>query len=251
LCKIYIYFSFLSATVSPSVLILASIDRLLISSQNVNTRLYSSKRLAYFSISISIFFWIIFNVHILIKANIQQFGPSNFVCYYDLSKSYIDFIFYSLLIIHICFGVFMIILSILSFKNVHHIQAIPRQQRKQIRSMNKKDFQLLRCLFVQGIVFISFSLLINFFYVYQAATRDQEQTLLEQAIGNFLNNVFTILYDIPYCVNFFIFMIVSKAFRHEMKRTAYKMCGKDLIVPRECENIELNIAVVNSIVLSN
>ncbi|CAF4264335.1 unnamed protein product, partial [Adineta steineri] len=52
LCKIYIYVAYICATCSPTVLILASIDRLLISSQNVDTRLYSSKRLAYFMISI-------------------------------------------------------------------------------------------------------------------------------------------------------------------------------------------------------
>ncbi|CAF1008831.1 unnamed protein product [Adineta steineri] len=52
LCKLLYYVSFVIAMLSPTVLILASIDRLLISSQNVDTRLYSSKRLAYFSISI-------------------------------------------------------------------------------------------------------------------------------------------------------------------------------------------------------
>jgi hypothetical protein len=59
----------------------------IISSQNVDTRLYSSRRLAYFMISISVFFWIVFNFHILVKVNIQQFSPSDFVCYYNLSKS--------------------------------------------------------------------------------------------------------------------------------------------------------------------
>ena len=53
----------------------------------------------------------------------------------------------------------MIILSIFAFKNVRHIRAIPRQQRHQIRSMTKKDFQLLRCLFVQDIVYIIFSII--------------------------------------------------------------------------------------------
>ena len=45
----------------------------------------------------------------------------------------------------------MIVLSILSFKNVRHIRPVPRQQRKQLRSMTKKDFQLLRCLYVHNI----------------------------------------------------------------------------------------------------
>ena len=166
LCKVYFYISTLFATLSPTVLILASIDRLLISSQNVDTRLYSSKRLAYFSISISTVFWIIFNSHALIKVNIQEIYPSYFVCYYDLSNSYLNFVAYSTAVINVIFDVLMIILCIFAFKNVRHIRAIPREKRNQIRSMTKKDFQLLRCLFVQNIVFIVFSSPISIYNVY-------------------------------------------------------------------------------------
>ena len=95
LCKIYFYVAFLFSYLPPTILILASIDRLLISSQNVDTRLYSSKRLAYFLISVSAGVWIIFDFHILIKVHIQEFYPSVFVCYYDLSTTYLDFISYS------------------------------------------------------------------------------------------------------------------------------------------------------------
>jgi hypothetical protein len=254
LCKIYIYVAFLFATLSPTVLILASIDRLLISSQNIDTRLYSSKRLAYFSISISTVFWIVFNIHVLIKVNIQQFAPSTFICYYDLSKSYLDFVFYSLLTIQIIFGVIMLILSVLSFKNIHHIRTIPREKRQQIRSMKKKDFQLLRCLFVQGVVYITFALLIDGDYVYAAATRDQIQTPLGKAISNFLSDFFTFFYNIQFGASFYIFVTISKAFRHELKRMGYKICGKDLMPIREEEenrqnNVELNVIVVSNVVL--
>jgi hypothetical protein len=81
LCKLFFYTSFVISTLLPTVLVLASIDRLLISSQNVDTRLYSSKRLAYFSISISTIFWISLNIHILIKVNIQVINSSTFICY--------------------------------------------------------------------------------------------------------------------------------------------------------------------------
>ena len=48
----------------------------------------------------------------------------------------------------------MIILSILSFKNVRGIRSIPRRQRRTGRIMRKEDFQLLRCLFVKDIIYI-------------------------------------------------------------------------------------------------
>jgi hypothetical protein len=142
LCKIFYYVAFFFGTVPPSVLILASIDRLLISSQKVDTRLYSSKRLAYFSISLNTFFWIVFNFHILIKVNIQELYPSVFICYYDLSKMYLEFVNYSLMVINILFWFLMIILSVFAFKNIRHIRIVPRQQRNQIRSMTKKRFSI-------------------------------------------------------------------------------------------------------------
>ncbi|CAF1263670.1 unnamed protein product [Adineta steineri] len=239
-CKLYFYASFLFAALSPTILILASIDRLLISSQNVDTRLYSSKRLAYFSISISTVFWIVFNSHILIKANLQEFAPFYFICYFDLFSTYFDFVSYSIAVINVIFDILMIVLCVFAFKNVRRIRSIPREKRNQIRSMTKKDFQLLRCLFVQDIIFIIFTTLISTFYVFDAITKYQNGTILEQAIRNFLYYFITFLYSTSYSVNIFVFMIVSKAFRHELKRTIYKIIGKDLIPIREEENRQEN-----------
>ena len=83
---------FLSSTYCPTLLIYASFDRLLISSQNVDTRLYSSKRLAYLFVCTNFVFWTIFSFHVLIKVNILQFGVGQFVCTYDLSQSYLNFL---------------------------------------------------------------------------------------------------------------------------------------------------------------
>jgi hypothetical protein len=67
-----------------------------------------------------------------------------------------------------------------------------------------------------------------------------------------LQNIFTLLEFIPFCASFFIFIVVSKAFRSELKR----MIGKKLISIRNKENrqgivrrdsVELN--VVNTVVL--
>jgi len=72
LCKLMFYVTFITASLIPTILILASIDPLLISSQNVDTRLSSSKRLAYFLIGVSIVFWILFHLYMLIKVNVEQ-----------------------------------------------------------------------------------------------------------------------------------------------------------------------------------
>ncbi|CAF2577895.1 unnamed protein product [Rotaria sp. Silwood2] len=260
LCKLFFYVALLSSTLLPTVLILASIDRLLISSQNVETRLYSSKRLAYFSISVSTFFWIIFHIHILIKVNLQEIFSSQYFCDYDQSSFYVDSISYFLISFNTLVCWTMIILSIIVFKNIRHIRIFPRHQRNQIRSMTKKDFQLLRCLFVQDIIYITVSIFSSVFSIYIAATRNQILTPLQQAINDFLDNFFAFLYFMFYCVNFFIFVIISKVFRHELKRMIYKIFGKNLRAIREEDNrqetlnednAQRNIVVVNSISNTN
>ena len=139
----------------------------------------------------------------------------------------------------------MIILCIISFKNVRHIRSIPRQKRGQIRSMTKKDFQLLRCLFVQDIIFIIFGSTITAYYLYYAITADQIHTQLQQVINTFVNSLLTFLYDVSYSTNFFVFLIVSKAFRHELKRMFYKIVGQNLLPIREEENKQENRAINN------
>ncbi|CAF1576158.1 unnamed protein product [Rotaria magnacalcarata] len=252
LCKLFHYVGIFSSTLLPTVIILASIDRLLISSQNVDTRLYSSKRLAYFSISLSALFWLFFHIHLLIKVNIQQIGSSDWICDFDLSGSYIYFVNYSLMTFNCLFCLLMIILSILAFKNVRYIRCTPRHQRKQIRSMTKKDFQLIRCLFVLVIVYISVSIAPTLNSVYTTATKNQIRTPLQDETVYFIANLFVFIYFTFYCSNFFIFLIVSKAFRYELKRIFFKLFDNDLAVLTEEENIQknnehLNVTVVNTI----
>jgi uncharacterized protein YggT (Ycf19 family) len=147
----------------------------------------------------------------------------------------------------------MVALSVIAFKNVRHIRIVPRQQRNQIRKMTNKDFQLLRCLFAQDIVFIVFSLWVIIYYVYSAVTNDQIRTPMEQAIVNFSDRLSSFLYNVSYCVSFFIFMGISRAFRQELKRMVYKICGKNLVQlhneqDRE-ESVEQNVIVVSTIEL--
>ena len=236
LCKLFFYTAFLFAIHPASILILACIDRLLISSQNVETRMYSSKRLAYFSVTLTTLFWVVFNVHTLVMVHIQEIGPSIFICYYDLSYEYQNFVYYYLAIVNISFCLIMIILCSLSFKNVRHIHLVSRQQRNQERTMTKKDFQLLRCLFAHGVTYVIFRIGINISYGYDAITRGQARTATQQAIETFVNHFLVLLFNCWFCIGIFIYAGISKAFRHELKRVMYKMCGMEVVPLREEEN---------------
>ncbi|CAF1293669.1 unnamed protein product [Adineta steineri] len=128
----------------------------------------------------------------------------------------------------------------MAFKNARQLRSIPRQQRHQFRTMNKKDIQLLRCLYALDIVYICFTLFASIFNVYLASTQDQIHTPLRSAIENFLSRMASFSYHIPFCISFFIFLFVSKAFRQEMKHLIYNICGKDRTGIHEQENIQLH-----------
>ena len=245
-CKLFFYITLVASTSAPTALILASIDRLLISSQKVDTRLYSSKRLAYFSIGIGTCFWLLFHLHILIKINIQQFGPAVFFCYFDLDGVYQQFVSYLLVILNALFCLIMIVLSMFAFKNVRRIRAVPRQQRDRIRSMTKKDFQLIRCLFVQVIVYIVCTVGASGYSIYDLSTQHQERTPLQQAIKDFLSNTLNLVYFSYYASSFFILMSMSKAFRHELQPHVYKLFGQDHIQPRGDEQNQQDPPIDNA-----
>ncbi|CAF1241473.1 unnamed protein product [Adineta steineri] len=240
LCKLLNYALYTVNKLPPTVLILASIDRLLLSSQNVNIRLYSSKRLAYFSLSITTAFWVIFYIPIPIEFDLFQLYPSSFKCYIGYSGFYNVFISLFSLVVNVSFSVTLIILFLMAFKNARQLRSVPRQQRHQFRTMNKKDFQLLRCLYALDIAYICFTLFTSIFNVYLASTQDQIRTPLRSAVENFLTRVAVFSYHIPFCISFFIFLSLSKAFRQEMKHLMYKMCGKDQMGMHEQGNIQLH-----------
>jgi len=236
LCKLYFYCAYIFLTLSPTILILASVDRLLISSQNVDTRLYSSKRLAYFSISLSTLFWMIFSIHTLIKVSIYEVYPSRATCYYDIASSYSDFVSYSSIVFVASFFIIILVLCICSFKNVRHIRFVPRSQRHQLRTMTKKDFQLLRCLFAYDLVFITCCVPLILVTVYQVILKGYAQVELLQIIENFAFKTSMFIAHVPFWIGFYICLAISKAFRTELKRMLYRISNQPLVSTRDDEN---------------
>ena len=239
LCKIYNYFTLLFSTLSPTILILASIDRLLISSQNVDTRLYSSRRLAYLLVGTNVTFWFIFFFHVLIKFDIQQFGFFTSMCLFDMEESYAIFMAYSMVTINIASFVVMIILSILSCKNVRRIRSIPRRQRQTVRTMRKKDFQLLRCLFIKDIIYILCNAALCIYSIYRLIRQFHIPSLWQQQFDVFIYDLGSLIHHIPFCLNLYTYVLVSKALREDFKQLIWKIIGKETPTVREDEVNEL------------
>ncbi|CAF1356072.1 unnamed protein product, partial [Adineta steineri] len=74
-CRFCYYILYLFDILSPFYVILASIDRVLVTSSNVRARQRSTRHLAYICIGCGTLFWILFHCHTLILVDIQEIAP--------------------------------------------------------------------------------------------------------------------------------------------------------------------------------
>src|SRR5579871_3365548 len=75
-CRIRFYLGFLLACLPPFYLILASIDRVLVTSVNVQLRQWSNCHFIYKCIFVLTLFWSLFHIHALFYTNILLYGSN-------------------------------------------------------------------------------------------------------------------------------------------------------------------------------
>ena len=83
LCRFNIYMGILLDILCPSYVILASIDRMLVTSPNARTRQRSTPRLAYICIIGVTLFWVLLHSGALVLGNIIELAPNYFTCYFE------------------------------------------------------------------------------------------------------------------------------------------------------------------------
>ncbi len=77
-------------------------------------------------------------------------------------------------------------MCIFAFKKLRHIRKIRQQKQTYVQPVTKKDFQILRCLFIHDIIYLISAIFSAVLAVYSVATKLQEQAVLD-----FLSDLFT------------------------------------------------------------
>lgn len=90
-CKIIMYSSHLFDSLSSFYLILASVDRAMITSPDARTRQRSTVKFALISVARVTLFWLIFHLHAIVMSGLVSFGPGISQCV-SLSQSYSNFL---------------------------------------------------------------------------------------------------------------------------------------------------------------
>jgi hypothetical protein len=226
ICRIHIYIPVSCNVLSPFCLILASIDRVLITSPNALTRQRSTRRLAYICIIGGTLFWALFHIHVLILATITQVGPHSFLCYFQPGGQ-LTFMGYYQVIKEILTFSLMIIFGLWTIYNVHNIQHIRAAPTASVcrttmgntpRSKFSKDRQLIIMLVVDVIIYALFSFAIAVFIMYQQITQNIAKSFDQVQIESAIRNLCLFSMGIPICISCYANLIVSKTFRNEVKK---------------------------------
>ncbi|UJR11034.1 hypothetical protein I4U23_015218 [Adineta vaga] len=226
-CRLRLYTALLFHGLSQFYLILASIDRVLITSRHALTRRRSNRRLAFISIAIGTLFWIIFHSHTLIFSDIIEMAPHSFVCFFRLGIE-ADFVDYYTIIKETLMLSLMIICGLCSIHNIrsiHHIQVVPKELiRRQIplnenhHSSSSKDRQLVFMLIGDITTYTFFSFIFGIFVLYTQITKNDSKKFEHIQIENSLRNICLFSINIPCCISCYVNLFISKTFRNEMKK---------------------------------
>ena len=226
-CRLRLYTVIVFNVLSPFYLILASIDRILVTSPNALTRQRSTRRLAYLCIVCGTLFWMLFHSHTLVLTTIIQLGPNYFLCYFQ-PGTYLDFISFYSIIKEILSLSFMISCGLWSIKNIRsstrRIRAVPNSSAdattvgNNLPLTSSKDRQMAFMLLMDATIYALFSFVFAIFLLYEQITQNYIKSADQIQLENSIRNLCLFCIGIPFCINCYTNLIVSKTFRNEIKK---------------------------------
>ncbi|CAF0746150.1 unnamed protein product [Adineta steineri] len=223
-CRIRYYLGFLFACLPSFYLILASIDRTLITSSNVRIRQWSNTHFIYKCLLFLTLFWTLFHIHALLYTNIIQIEPNHFVCYFNPGLYSILVSYYSLIVNGMIPPILLTIFGLLTMRNIHHSRSriSPSLVKNNSNIIHRKNQQLIRMLSTEILICIMINFIHPSVLLYEQITQNKIQDYNHTIINQFLISISTFILHIPYCLSFYTNLIVSKTFRTEVKHFIHK-----------------------------
>jgi hypothetical protein len=225
-CRYNLYMAILLDVLSSSYLVLASIDRMLVTSLNVHTRQRSTRRLTCICIISVTVCWILFHSHILFSATIEQTAPNNFVCVLPSGINLILHSYYSLIVKAFLIPLFMTIFGLLALKNIRRLRrntvapvltTTGTIVRGHLQPRRSKDRQFALMLFIDISTYIIFSFMLSVILMYQQITQYDVKSPIQTQFGLFLKNLATFINYISTCIGCYTNILISKTFRKSIK----------------------------------
>ena len=155
-CKIRYYIACVTTILPPTFVVLASVDRFMLSSRSVTVRAWSHPCIAYRLIAGVTIFWILFSVHTLVGTTILP-SALGAICYVQPGPYTLFVAIYLIIFNYFLPPILMVIFGLLTVANIRKTR---RQVHPQARVGNaqRKDRYLLHMLFFQMLVNIIFTI---------------------------------------------------------------------------------------------
>lgn len=226
LCRLRLFVTFLFNCLCPFYLLLALVDRVLVTSPNARTRQRSTHRLALISIIIGTVCWIIGLSHVLVFSEIIIVSIGTPVCYVTLGW-YSKAISYGSLIKETLIPLLMAFFGLWSIRNIRNIRRITTATNSTSGinnhtpsssiSSRARDRQMILMLLVDITIYIFFSLSMAISLMYEQITLTRLKSLEVFQVETFVKSVAIFASHIPFGVNFYANLLVSKTFRKEVR----------------------------------
>jgi len=222
LCKLRIFFAYVSLCLTQWFIVLASIDRFLSSCHTIRYRQLSNKSIARKATIFTVLFITLAHLHIPIWWSSQYVGSIS-ICnifnpVYDIFFSMFFIIFTSLLP-----PFFMIIFGLKTILNVRklRIQVAPQNSNTRNERLRPKDRQMVTMLLFQVVITVILTTPFTAISLYSTINDNIEISPLNSfytAVYNLSTNIFRLLNYFNPAIGFYIYTLTSRTFRIEMKR---------------------------------
>ena len=228
-CRLIIYCTYLIDSLNSFYLILASIDRVFVTSSSAHVRRHSTRRCAWTSLIIGTLFWTLFHIPALILTDVLPAGPGLMLCL-PQPGYYTEFVGYYLLLLKgILFPLLMGIFCIWTVKNIYLVRlhrVMPSSNNPPVASgiqwslMRSRDRHFALMLAINLSIYILFTLPLSISSMYIKLQPSTIQNFDLIRLNQFIRVVVLFISYIPHCLDFYENLIVSKTFRKEVKPLA-------------------------------
>ncbi|UJR07495.1 hypothetical protein I4U23_011784 [Adineta vaga] len=210
-CKIRVYLTAVFPLISTACIVLASIDRCLLTSTSMKWRRWTTIKMAYILVIISIIIGIISPSHMLVFYGFYVVSGSSPSCS-SQPGVYGAFISIFLVVWFTCIP--YIIMFISSCTTFVHIRAsrnrvMPVQQQNHRRT----DRSLITLVFIQVILSMILLAMRTVFIAHLYLTRDVVKDRTTRSVESFMSQLGTVFYYINYAKSFYLCTLTSKLFR--------------------------------------
>lgn len=222
-CRLKIYLLNTLIILPPSYLILASIDRKLLTSRDALTRQRSTRRLAFWTIGAVTLLWLLYYFPMWFFVHIQSFGPGILFCFFD-PGTYFTFMSYSTLIVTgFLPPLLMTIFGFMTIRNFRQHRLQPTSNISRDKPLSSKDRQLAIMLLFEIGISLVFSSVGASLYAYTQRMSNDRKTMEQQALDNFLLDFGLNLVFLQASISPYSNFIVSKQFRKHVQKMIWKI----------------------------